>query len=96
MENLDSLLKKQASELKELSNLVRNDNPALEFNEKEYAKYMTDVKKEYSALYRARLNFLKPMIMAAAVKKWAPASHNFNQTLISIRPGVFLLNTIKI
>ena len=95
MENLDSLLRKQAAELKELATIQRNENPALQMSEEAFLEAI-DIKKEYSALYRTRLNALKPLIQTAATKKWGTTGVNYNSTLLSVRPGVLLLSCRKI
>ena len=48
------------------------------------------MKKEYSEIYRARLKELKPLVKSAAVKKWGKKKGeiNYNQTLLSAKPGV--------
>ena len=85
LENIDALLKKSAQAFSEASPvLARNPNPSLTLENDANANKI-DAKKEYSALYRARLAKLRPIVKQAAQKKWGIPGINYNASLLSIR-----------
>ena len=93
MKDISGLLMNQVKRLKETIIKERNEQPPLQTLEKEYMPTALDVEKNYSEIYRARLKELKPIVKAAAYKKWDKERFNYNDSLHSIKIGVFLFIT---
>ncbi len=88
MEDIEEYLKRSAEALQaETQGTVRNENPTLALVPDVFNK-STDLRKEYSAFYRLRLNTLKPLVKAAATKRWGTDKLTYQTSLLNLRAGV--------
>jgi hypothetical protein len=95
MKDISALLTSQLNRLKGTIIAERNKDPTLKVLEQEYMPTALDVEKNYSEIYRARLKELKPVVKAAAIKKWSKEKFNYNDSLHSVKIGVFLFILLK-